>query len=146
MKTLQQLSFAVLCIALIITGCGKNNNASTSTANLLVSGTWNLQLPQYQKADGTWINEPDWQVTLTSMTLAFTASNTFSQLANGSLSHSGTYSLSSDNSQITIVGGALIAATYSIDQLTQSSLVITDHSQYYFAGTTYNARRLTFTQ
>jgi hypothetical protein len=128
----------------LYTSCSKGSSGSSGTSNvtLLTSASWKLQKYEYQKS-GAWIADPD-PKSMSAITISFSTNNSFLEITGTSNSQStGTWAISSDNTQFTVTGGTF-PAIYTLNQLDQSTLVIT-YVTYTFTATGYTNERKTFT-
>jgi hypothetical protein len=143
-KNLRLTAVAVFGLfATALYSCSKGNSGSTGTSNtaLLTSASWKLAKYEYQK-NGTWIADPS-PNSMSPITISFATNNSFLEISGTYNSQSsGTWAMSSDNTQITITGGTF-PAIYALNQLDQSSLVIT-YTSYPFTASGYTNERKTF--
>jgi hypothetical protein len=139
MKTIQQLRYAALIIALIMaTGCKKSSNSgSGTTTNLLTSASWKETTTEWQTVAGVWISPASQNVlTLSFSTLTFFDNNTYL----GAGGYTGTWKLSSDNSQIIVVTSNGKTSTMNVATLTATTLQLTcplDNTYYTVAPGTH---------
>ena len=133
---------ALLLLALVAAACKKGGSGSAPSQSLLTGSTWTFVKFEYQQKDGTWIPDPNAQYA-DRFTVLFNANSTFFELhqANG-YNATGSWSLSSSPPQLTVTGGIDISGTYAVNQLTSSTLQITNTN---YATAAYSAERLTFT-
>jgi hypothetical protein len=152
MKTMTKATTAA-CLALLtmvsitLSSCkkdGSNNSNSSSALSLLTSARWTFQKYEYEKPDGTWIPDPD-AVDANKFTIGFSTNYATSEIDIGNgYTTAGTWSFSSNNTVITTtVGYDLQPAAYTVNTLTESTLVLTQLN--YPSGSTYIGERLTFT-
>lgn len=152
MKTIQHFRYAillVLCIA--VAGCKKSSDSgSGTTTNLLTSASWKETTTEWQTVGGTWISPASQNVlTLSFSTLTFFDNNTYL----GAGGYTGTWKLSSDNSQIIVVTSNGKTSTMNVAALTATTLQLTcplDNTYYTLAPVThaityYSTERDTFT-
>jgi hypothetical protein len=150
MKTMTKVT-TMVCLAILISAfgilssCKKDGSSNSNSAvSLLTSSRWTFQKFEYQKPDGTWIPDPD-AVDANKFTIGFSANYATSEidLVNG-YTTAGTWSFSSNNTVITTtVGYDLDPASYTVSQLTSSTLVLTWLN--YPQNAAYIDERLTFT-
>ncbi len=141
------------CMLIVTAGCKKGTNGSSSdnTVKLLTSTSWQKKTVEWQTTAGAWISPaPQNALVVASSTLTFFDNNTY--LGVGGIS--GTWKLSSDNSQISVVTSNGKSSTMNVATLTSSSLQLTcplDNTYYTitytptYSITYYTTERDTFT-
>lgn len=124
MRTIQQLRYVALIIALIvITGCKKDSNTSSTPAKLLNSAPWKETKDEWQQTTtGVWVDQvAAGKAVLSTAALTFFDNNTWS--INGGAY--GTWSLSSDNTQLTMFGNNGTSLTITVAALNSTTLQMT---------------------